>query len=175
MKKYLIALICSCGFLLFTSPVLADGEVTVYGYPYSFSSSSNLGAFTAGSIPGGGLTGFGGMSKEAYAQMIAVQAAGEAAAKKKYCKDNGYPTAVPFCAAQKEAKNKCLIDSEFTLNLCQKDAEAERTQRVDGCFVIYDVDVAQICHADSNRHAELRVTSCKEDKAVDDKWCESNY
>jgi hypothetical protein len=38
---------------------------------------------------------------------MAAKAKAEQDQKRKYCKDNGYPASVPFCAAFKEAQQKC--------------------------------------------------------------------
>lgn len=98
-------------------------------------------------------------------QIDAAHRAGEEEGKKK----------AEEAAKKAEKKQKCLQDNLEVLGLCRNDAEAERNQRLDACYVIDDVDAAGICFFDTSTHSDLRVKGCKEDKAVDDQWCESNY
>jgi hypothetical protein len=98
-------------------------------------SGGNLGAYQPGYVPGGGMGG--GPSPEDLAKKEKAEQEG----KKKYCKDNGYPANVPFCAAFKQqAIESCKDGVNQRYDLALFDANERMISSYSDCNNTYSAE-----------------------------------
>jgi hypothetical protein len=141
----------------------------------------NLGAFgpPGNTVNNGMTTNSTTYSNEAYAAKQAAESAAkkaEAEAKKKYCKDNGYPASAPFCAEQKDAKNKCLQASNASSLLCELDAAQILSDKVYSCsFVIFNDNALAQCNLAATTDNAARLKVCSVNKTLGDDYCNNNF
>ncbi len=120
-------------------------------------SGGNLGAFyPPGFVLGGGMGG-GPSAADLAAKEKAAQDG-----KKKYCKDNGYPSNVPFCAAFKEEEKKaCQVVARATKILCQKDYNQHYTNELISCGRLFLSDnLLSQCNKAAESQLATDLLSC---------------
>jgi hypothetical protein len=163
---FILGLTFSYQAISVTTKACDYGGLCNYGtYNPGNASGGNLGAYQPGYVPGGGMGG--GPSPEDLAKKEKAEYEG----KKKYCKDNGYPTNVPFCAEFKQqAIESCQQGVKEMYRLEVTDAQNLFSASRRDCYSTYALPELlasrEACLGQAQGHYRSAVDSSQDNKGI---------